>query len=66
MIGRPSGVRIWLACGVTDLRDGFDGLAALVQRMQFGRSSEHLRTKRDDPNKCMIGIRELTLAPDHP
>jgi transposase len=31
MIGPPSGVRIWLACGVTDLRNGFDGLAALVQ-----------------------------------
>jgi hypothetical protein len=31
MIGPPSGVRIWLACGVTDLRNGFDGLAAIVQ-----------------------------------
>jgi hypothetical protein len=26
MIGPPSDVRIWLACGVTDLRNGFDGL----------------------------------------
>ena len=31
MIGMPHGARIWLACGVTDLRRGFDGLAALVQ-----------------------------------
>ena len=31
MIGLPSGVRVWLACGVTDLRNGFDGLAGLVQ-----------------------------------
>lgn len=31
MIGLPSGAQIWLACGVTDLRNGFDGLAALVQ-----------------------------------
>ncbi len=31
MIRPPTGVRIWLACGVTDLRNGFDGLAALVQ-----------------------------------
>lgn len=31
MIGLPSGTRIWLACGVTDMRKGFDGLAALVQ-----------------------------------
>jgi transposase len=31
MIGMPHGARIWLACGVTDLRRGFDGLSALVQ-----------------------------------
>jgi len=30
MIAVPSGARIWLAAGVTDLRRGFDGLAALV------------------------------------
>jgi transposase len=31
MIGLPAGTRIWLAAGVTDMRKGFDGLAALVQ-----------------------------------
>lgn len=31
MIGPPAGTRIWLAAGFTDLRRGFDGLAALVQ-----------------------------------
>lgn len=31
MIGLPSGARVWLAAGVTDLRKGFDGLAALVK-----------------------------------
>jgi transposase len=31
MIGLPSGARVWLACGLTDLRNGFDGLAGLVQ-----------------------------------
>jgi transposase len=31
MIGVPTGVRIWLAAGVTDMRKGFDGLSALVQ-----------------------------------
>jgi transposase len=31
MIGWPGGARIWLAAGVTDMRKGFDGLAALVQ-----------------------------------
>lgn len=31
MIGLPGGTRIWIACGATDLRNGFDGLAALIQ-----------------------------------
>ena len=31
MIALPPGVRIWLAAGVTDMRKGFGGLAALVQ-----------------------------------
>jgi transposase len=31
MFGLPSGTRIWLAAGVTDMRKGFDGLAAVVQ-----------------------------------
>ena len=32
MITPPPGVRIWLAAGVTDMRCGFDGLAAMVQQ----------------------------------
>ena len=31
MINLPSGTRIWIACGVTNLRNGFDGLAGLIQ-----------------------------------
>ena len=31
MIGLPSGTRVWLVAGHTDMRKGFDGLAALVQ-----------------------------------
>lgn len=31
MIGLPAGTRIWLAAGVTDMRRGMNGLAALVQ-----------------------------------
>jgi transposase len=31
MIAPPAGTRIWIAAGVTDMRRGFDGLAALVQ-----------------------------------
>lgn len=32
MIGLPSGVRVWLACGYTDMRKGMDGLALLAQQ----------------------------------
>ena len=31
MIAFPSGVRVWLATGYTDMRKGFDGLSMLVQ-----------------------------------
>src|SRR5712672_4851844 len=31
MIGVPTGTRIWIAAGVTDLRRGFTGLSGMVQ-----------------------------------
>jgi transposase len=31
MITIPSGTRIWIAAGMTDMRRGFDGLTAIVQ-----------------------------------
>jgi transposase len=31
VIGIPGNVRVYLACGVTDMRKGFDGLAVRVQ-----------------------------------
>jgi transposase len=31
MVPIPSGARVWLATGHTDMRKGFDGLAVLVQ-----------------------------------
>ena len=31
MIGLPAGTRVWLVAGHTDMRKGFDGLAAMVQ-----------------------------------
>ena len=31
MIGLPSGTRVWIVAGHTDMRKGFDGLAAMVQ-----------------------------------
>jgi transposase len=32
MIGPPPGTRVYLACGVTDMRRGMDSLAAMVQQ----------------------------------
>jgi transposase len=31
MIGLPPGSRVWLAAGATDMRNGFDGLAAIIK-----------------------------------
>jgi transposase len=31
VIGLPAATRVWIAAGHTDMRKGFDGLAALVQ-----------------------------------
>jgi len=31
LIGLPASTRVWLAAGATDMRRGFDGLAAVVQ-----------------------------------
>ncbi|WP_028233044.1 IS66 family insertion sequence element accessory protein TnpB [Paraburkholderia mimosarum] len=31
MMGLPAGTRIWIAAGITDMRCGFQGLAAKVQ-----------------------------------
>ena len=39
MIAPPSGTKVWLAVGRTDMRKGFDGLALHVQR-----SSGSIRT----------------------
>ena len=31
MLGLPAGIRIWLVAGITDMRAGFNGLAAKVE-----------------------------------
>jgi len=57
MIAPPSGVRIWLAAGVTDMRRGMDGLAALVQeRLAADPFSGHVflfRGRRGDLLKLL-------------
>jgi transposase len=57
MITPPPGTRIWIAAGVTDLRRGFDGLAALVQtRLEADPFSGHIfafRGRRGDRIKLL-------------
>ncbi|MEW5837132.1 MAG: IS66 family insertion sequence element accessory protein TnpB [Pseudomonadota bacterium] len=57
MIGLPAGTGIWLAAGVTDMRRGMDGLAALVQtRLQENPFSSQLfvfRGRRGDLVKLL-------------
>ena len=31
MINLPTGTRIWIVAGITDMRNGFNGLASKVQ-----------------------------------
>lgn len=31
MMSLPAGSRIWIVAGITDMRNGFNGLASLVQ-----------------------------------
>jgi transposase len=50
MMGPPPGVRVWLACGWTDMRKGMDGLAMLAQELlnenPFGGALFAFRGKR--------------------
>jgi transposase len=40
MIPMPAGMRIWVACGATEMRRGFDGLAMMVQDVLNCRACE--------------------------
>jgi len=57
MIAPPAGTRIWIAAGVTDMRRGFDGLAALVQTQLeadlFSGQIFAFRERRGDRNKLL-------------
>ena len=57
MSGPSPGTRIWIAAGATDLRRGFDGLAALVQtRLAADPFSGHIfafRGRRGDRIKLL-------------
>ena len=57
MIGLPAGTRVYIACGVTDLRRGFDGLAAQVERVlqldPYGGAIFIFRGRRGDMIKAL-------------
>lgn len=57
MIGLPPGTRVWLAGGTTDMRCGFDGLAAIVQsKLAWDPYSGHVfvfRGRRGDRIKVL-------------
>lgn len=57
MIGVPAGTRVWLAAGVTDMRKGFDGLAAIAQttlaKDPYGGHVFVFRGKRGDLVKLL-------------
>jgi IS66 Orf2 like protein len=63
MIPVPSGARVWLASGHTDMRKGFDGLALLIQEIvaEFpdAREFREARNEKDPPTlivpQCSIG-----------
>jgi transposase len=71
MIPVPSGVKVWIATGVTDLRRGMNGLSLMVQEA-FGRDPHAgdlyvFRGRRGQLTTFSIrfGVREdrLSLAP---
>ena len=57
MIGLPAGTRVYIACGATDMRCGFDGLAAKIETVlkldPFGGSIFIFRGKRGDLIKAL-------------
>ena len=53
MIPTPTGVRVWLAAGATDMRKGMNGLAMVVQQLlaedPFGGAVYAFRGRRGRP-----------------
>lgn len=53
----PGGTRVWLVAGATDMRRGYDGLAALVQthlsENPFSGEFYIFRGRRGDRIKCL-------------
>jgi transposase len=63
MIPAPSGARVWLAAGHTDMRKGFDGLALLVQEtLKRDPHSTHPVETADGVVRCRIGRRRVEIG----
>ena len=58
----PGGLRVFLACGATDMRKGFDGLAAQVQTVlqqdPYSGALFVFRGKRGDLIKALLWDRQ--------
>jgi len=65
MIGPSGNVRVYLACGVTDMRRGIDGLSALVEtaikEAPGSGAIFGLRGKRADPDQTSLVGRPRVL-----
>jgi transposase len=71
MFGPPPGTRVFLACGVTDMRKGFDGLAAQVQAVlaqdPYSGAAFCFRGRRGGrATFCIPPARDLAAASSHP
>lgn len=70
MFGPPPGTRVFLACGTTDMRKGFDGLAAQVQTVlsqdPYSGAVFCFRGRRGDrATLCILSLRDLAAAWRH-
>jgi hypothetical protein len=59
MIAPPAGVKIWLAAGVTDMRRGFDGLAAVVAQQCFRRGVHSIGADGFGLSKQLVNFGQL-------
>ena len=56
MLALPSGARVWVAAGVTDMRKGFNSLAALCEsQLEQDPFSGHLFVFRGRRGHCPAG-----------
>lgn len=65
MISLPAGSRIWLVAGITDMRNGFNGLASKVQNvLKDDPFSGHLfifRGRRGDQIKVLWADSDVSV-----